>query len=35
MSNLRSLKEFKDSTRFPTTASETIGMRGEFRELLE
>ena len=35
MSNLRSLKEFKDATRIPTTASETIGMRGEFRELLE
>jgi len=35
MSNLRRLKEFKDSTRIPTTASETIGMRGEFRELLE
>ncbi|MDP6345960.1 MAG: mandelate racemase/muconate lactonizing enzyme family protein [Alphaproteobacteria bacterium] len=35
MSNLRSLKEFKDATRIPTTASETIGMRGDFRELLE
>ena len=35
MSNLNSLKEFKDATRIPTTASETIGMRGEFRELLE
>ena len=35
MSNLRSLKEFRDSTRIPTTASETIGMRGQFRELLE
>jgi L-alanine-DL-glutamate epimerase-like enolase superfamily enzyme len=35
MTNLRSLKEFKDSTRVPVTASETLGMRGEFRELLE
>jgi len=35
MSNLRSLKEFADSTRIPVTASETIGMRGQFRELLE
>ena len=35
MSNLNSLKEFKDATRIPTTVFETIGMRGEFRELLE
>lgn len=35
MSNLRSLREFKESTRIPVTASETIGMRGQFRELLE
>ena len=35
MDSLRSLKDFRDSTRVPTTASETLGSRGQFRELLE
>lgn len=35
MDSLRSLREFRDSTRVPTTASETLGSRGQFRELLE
>ncbi len=35
MDSLQSLKEFHDSTGVPTTASETLGSRGQFRELLE
>lgn len=35
MDSLRSLREFRESTRVPTTASETLGGRGQFRELLE
>jgi L-alanine-DL-glutamate epimerase-like enolase superfamily enzyme len=35
MTDMRALKEFAASTRVPVTASETLGMRGQFRELLE
>jgi galactonate dehydratase len=35
MTDMRGLKEFANSTRVPVTASETLGMRGQFRELLE
>jgi len=35
MTDMRALKEFADATRVPVTASETLGMRGQFRELLE
>ena len=35
MTDMRALKEYADATRVPVTASETLGMRGQFRELLE
>ena len=35
MTDMRALKAFADSTPVPVTASETLGMRGQFRELLE
>jgi L-alanine-DL-glutamate epimerase-like enolase superfamily enzyme len=35
MDNIRALKEFADSTHIPTTASETLGGRGQFRDLME
>jgi len=35
MTYMRALKEFADATRVPVTASETLGMRGQFREFLE
>jgi galactonate dehydratase len=35
MDNLDALKEFAQSTRFPTAASETLGTRWAYREVLE
>jgi L-alanine-DL-glutamate epimerase-like enolase superfamily enzyme len=35
MDNIDALKRFADSTRVPTTASETIGTRWGFRDLIE